>query len=109
MPAYSASKAAIRAYGTSLRRWLGPRGIAVSVIVPGFVTSPMSRRHRGRKPFEWPVDRAARRIARGLARREAIIAFPWPLVLLTWLGNRLPPGLGDRAMGLFAAEIEPDG
>jgi short-subunit dehydrogenase len=108
MPAYSASKAAIRAYGTSLRRWLGPRGLAVSVVCPGFVTSAMSARHRGYKPFEVPMDRAAARILRGLARREAYITFPWPLTLLTWLGNRLPPALSDRAVAGFAAEIEPD-
>jgi short-subunit dehydrogenase len=108
MPSYSASKAAIRAYGTSLRRWLRPRGVAVSVICPGFVTSPMSARHKGFKPFEIPSDRAATRILRGLARREAYITFPWQLALLTWLGERLPPPLADRVMRGFAADIVPD-
>lgn len=108
MPAYSASKAAIRAYGTSLRRWLTPRGIAVSVICPGFVETAMSARHRGFKPFLVSRDRAAARILRGLKHDEANIAFPWPLVLLTWLGNRLPPRLSDRAMQPFAAQIEAE-
>ena len=109
MPAYSASKAAIRAYGTSLRRWLKPHGIGVSVICPGFVTTAMSARHRGYKPFEVPLDRATTRILAGLAAREAYVTFPWPLALLVWLGNRLPARLSDRAMTRFAAVIEAEG
>ena len=109
MPSYSASKAAVRAYGESLRGWLGPRGIAVTVLCPGFVTSPMSARHRGFKPFEIDADRAADIMARGIARRAAFVTFPWPLALLCWLDRRLPPKLADRLAGGFAAEITPDG
>jgi short-subunit dehydrogenase len=108
MPAYSASKAALRAWGVSLRGALGPRGVAVTVICPGFVTSPMSARHAGFKPFEISADRAARHIERGLARRAAFVSFPWPLVLLTWLDARLPPALSDRLARGFAAEIAPE-
>jgi short-subunit dehydrogenase len=109
MPAYSASKAALRAWGISLRGWLGPQGIAVTVICPGFVTSPMSARHRGFKPFEMSAPRAAALIARGLARRSAFVTFPWPLALLTWLDNRLPPRVSDWLLQVFEARILPDG
>jgi short-subunit dehydrogenase len=109
MPAYSASKAALRAWGISLRGWLAPRGIAVTVICPGFVTSAMSARHRGFKPFEISAARAAAVIRQGLARRHAFVTFPWPLALLTWLDNRLPPRLSDWFVRGFAAEIAPDG
>ena len=108
MPAYSASKAGLRAWGISLRGWLAPRGIAVTVICPGFVTSAMSARHRGFKPFEISAAHAARQISRGLARRRAFVTFPWPLALLTWLDNRLPPWLSDWFVRGFAAEIAPD-
>lgn len=108
MPAYSASKAAVRAYGTSLRGWLGPQGVGVSVICPGFVTSPMSARHRGFKPFEIPADRAAAIIARGLARGRVHVTFPWPLAALTWLDARLPAAVSDWFARGFAAEIEPE-
>ncbi len=108
MPSYSATKAAARAYGESLRGWLRPRGIGVSVICPGFVTSAMSARHRGFKPFEIGADRAADRIARGLARGEALITFPRALAALCWLDQRLPPRLSDLFMAGFAAEIAPD-
>ncbi len=108
MPSYSATKAAVVAYGDSLRGWLAPSGISVSVICPGFVTSPMSARHRGSKPFEISAERAAAIIRRDLERRRPLIAFPWPLVLGIRLNRMLPARVGDFFMTGFAAEIEPD-
>ena len=108
MPSYSATKAAVIAYGDSLRGWLAPFGVSVSIICPGFVTSPMSARHKGAKPFEIPADKAAAIIMRGLHRRRSLIAFPWPLVLGIRLNRILPRRLGDRFMAPFAADIEPD-
>jgi len=108
MPSYSATKAAVIAYGDSLRGWLAPFGIDVTVICPGFVTSPMSARHVGAKPFEISADKAARIIQRGLARRRSLIAFPWPLVFGIRLNKLLPARMGDFFMKSFSAEIEPD-
>lgn len=108
MPAYSASKAALRAWGTSLRGALGPKGVGVTVISPGFVSTPMAGRHKGFKPFEMGPERAARIIRRGLERGSPLITFPWALAVLVWLGNRLPPGLSDLTIRGFRAEIEPE-
>jgi NAD(P)-dependent dehydrogenase (short-subunit alcohol dehydrogenase family) len=41
-PAYGASKAGIIAFGQSLARALGPHGIAVTAVAPGFVETDMS-------------------------------------------------------------------
>jgi NAD(P)-dependent dehydrogenase (short-subunit alcohol dehydrogenase family) len=41
-PAYGASKAAIVAFGQSLARALGPHGIAVTAVAPGFVDTDMA-------------------------------------------------------------------
>jgi len=41
-PAYGASKAGIVAFGQSLARALGPRGIAVSAVAPGFTETDMA-------------------------------------------------------------------
>ncbi|MEM7711300.1 MAG: SDR family NAD(P)-dependent oxidoreductase [Pseudomonadota bacterium] len=108
MTSYSASKAAVRAYGLALRGALREKGVAVSVICPGFVESAMTARHRGFKPFQITSERAAEVIERGLLRHRGEIVFPWPLALLTWLSNRLPPALADRALQGFRAEILPD-
>lgn len=109
MPAYSASKAGLRAWGTSLRGALAPYGVVVTVISPGFVTSPMSARHLGAKPFEISAERAARLIRHGLARRHRLITFPHRLALLAWLGSRLPARLSDFAARGFATKIAPEG
>ncbi len=42
MPAYGASKAGIVAFGQSLARSLGPRGIAVTSVAPGFTETDMA-------------------------------------------------------------------
>lgn len=107
MPTYSATKAAVRFYGDSLRNWLRGR-VAVTVVCPGFVTSPMANRHKGPKPFEISADRAATIILRGIARKRALIAFPWPLVMSIWFSNLVPRWVADLGMRGFAATIEPD-
>lgn len=97
-PAYCASKAAVRVWGESLRAHLQPTGIDVSVICPGFVKSRMTAVNDFPMPFLLESDRAARIIQRGLARRKARIAFPWPLRAAVWCLAALPPGLTDRFM-----------
>lgn len=108
MPSYSATKAAVIAYGHSLRGWLKPFGVSVTIICPGFVTTPMSARHKGSKPFEMSAEKAARLMRRAMERRKAFFAFPFVLALGIRLQNLLPPVLGDLFMGGFAADIEAD-
>jgi short-subunit dehydrogenase len=107
-PSYSASKAFVRAYGLAIRSWLRAHGVAVTIVNPGFVTSPMSARHIGPRPFEIAAARAARIIAAGIGRGRAEITFPWQLALLARLGNLLPPALADRAERTLAARLLPD-
>ncbi|MFN4011490.1 MAG: SDR family NAD(P)-dependent oxidoreductase [Pannonibacter sp.] len=108
MPSYSASKAAVVAYGHSLRGWLKPFGVSVTILCPGFVTSPMSARHKGAKPFEISAEDAARRMRRAIERRAAIHAFPFLLAAGIYLQGLLPPKLADLFMTGFEAEIDPD-
>jgi NADP-dependent 3-hydroxy acid dehydrogenase YdfG len=107
-PSYSAAKAGIRAWGLAMRPWLRAHNIAVTIVTPGFVTTSMSMRHHGPKPFEIDAVRAARIIARGIARGSPLIAFPWPLVLLVRLGNLLPPAISDWFERRLAARLDPD-
>lgn len=95
-PAYCASKAAVRIWGEALRGGLQADGIAVSVICPGFVESPMTAVNDFPMPFLMPAERAARIIRRGLARDRARIAFPWPNYVAARLIAALPPAFADR-------------
>ncbi len=96
--AYSASKAAVKAYGEALRGSLAPLGIAVSVICPGFVESRMTEGNAFPMPLLMEAPRAAAIIKRGLARNKARIAFPWRLYAAVWLLAALPPALTDRLL-----------
>jgi short-subunit dehydrogenase len=95
-PAYCASKAAVRVWGEALRAELYPHAIEVSVICPGFVTSPMTAGNKFSMPFLMSAERAADIIRRGLARDKARIAFPWRLYAIVRLAAALPSGLVDR-------------
>ena len=94
-PAYSASKAAVKAYGEALRGWLAADGVRVSVICPGFVKTPMTAGNRYPMPFLMQADRAAAVIRRGLARDKARIAFPRLMYWSMWLLGALPPSIAD--------------
>jgi short-subunit dehydrogenase len=94
-PAYCASKAAMKVYGEALRGWLAPQGIAVNVVLPGFVKTSMSDRFPGPKPWLMTPDRAATLIRRGLERNSARIAFPRILAWGMRLLSLLPSGLSQ--------------
>lgn len=108
MPAYSATKAGLRAWGTALRGALRGTGLRVSIVTAGFVTSPMSARHLGPRPFEMSAEAAARRMRRGIERGAPLVTFPAPLAALAWCGARLPAALSDFAIRPFGARIAPE-
>ena len=63
-PAYGASKAGIVAFGQSLARALGPSGVAVTTIAPGWVDTEMAAGSlagaaRAARSAESPLDRVA--------------------------------------------------
>jgi short-subunit dehydrogenase len=97
-PAYSASKAGARIYGESIRGLLAPAGVGVTVVCPGFFSSPMTDRWKGATPFLFTLDRTATLVKRGIDRGRKRVAFPWPLVLALRLADLIPASLGDAIM-----------
>ena len=106
-PAYSASKAGVRAYGEALRGLLAPFGIAVTVIVPGFFDTPMTDRFDGPKPFLLSLDKTVRIVRHGLDRRRRRIIFPRLLALGTIAADLMPAIFGDAIMRSFRFHIRP--
>lgn len=89
-PSYSASKAAVKAYGEGIRGWLAPDNVGVTVVMPGYVKSEMCDTMEGPKPFLWQPEKAAKVIARGIGKNKARISFPFPLNLGSWLLSVIP-------------------
>lgn len=97
-PAYCASKAWVRVWAEGLRPEYAGRGVAVNVICPGYVRSPMTDRNDFPMPFLVEAERAAAIIVEGLARDRARIVFPRRLYWLLRLYAALPEPLLDIAM-----------
>jgi short-subunit dehydrogenase len=89
-PAYSASKGAVRLYGQALRTLLLPKGIAVSVVCPGFIKTPMTDVNPFPMPLIMSAEKAAHFISRKLRHKPALLAFPWPIAWLMRLQSLLP-------------------
>jgi NAD(P)-dependent dehydrogenase (short-subunit alcohol dehydrogenase family) len=106
-PAYSASKAGIRAYGEGLRAFLAPSGVRVSVVVPGFFDTPMTDRFKGDKPFLKTLPQMVARVRRGLDRGAARIVYPQLLALGLVAADLLPAWAGDRILRGVRFHIDP--
>jgi short-subunit dehydrogenase len=99
-PSYSASKAAVRAYGEAMRPRLAASGVHVSVICPGFVKSPLGDAFPTPKHFVQAPEQAAKKIHQGLACNKARIAFPLPMVVAMAFVAMLPVAWADALLGL---------
>ncbi|NMP26421.1 SDR family NAD(P)-dependent oxidoreductase [Rahnella sp. SAP-1] len=80
--AYGASKAALAYFTRSLALDLAPRGIDLSLVMPGFVKTPLTERNNFPMPMMISVEKASAFIRKGLARGVSEIAFP---PLFAWL------------------------
>lgn len=107
-PAYSASKAGLWAYGEALRARLGPEGVGVTCVAPGFFTSDMSARFQGAHPGEMPLDAMAARVARAIRRGRGRAIIPAPLGAMLRLLALLPAPLADRAARVLRFTIRAE-
>ena len=99
--AYSASKAALSTFLETLRLDLGPAGISVTDVQPGFVATPIHATQTHPKPFMWSSDKAARVIADRLQRSPAVVSFPWPLAFATSFFRGFPAWLYGPLVRVF--------
>jgi short-subunit dehydrogenase len=88
--AYGASKAALQYFFDSLRIDLVPDNIDVTVVNPGFVDTPLTRKNNFDMPFLMDVDKAANRIIKNIASRPLVYSFPKRLQGLLLISKLLP-------------------
>lgn len=92
-PAYSASKAAVLAYGDALRGKLAATGVVVSVICPGWIKTPLTDKNDFPMPGIMSVEAAAQKILHNLNKKKARIAFPLWLYFALCILASLPISL----------------
>jgi short-subunit dehydrogenase len=88
--AYCASKAAVSAFFESLRLDLEPKGIAVTIIHPGFIKTPLTAGRKAQMPFLMELDDAVEKIVRAIEKRKKSYAFPWQLATIVRAGMLMP-------------------
>lgn len=94
--AYGSSKAAIHYLLKTLQISLAPQGVAVSLVIPGFVETPMTAQNDFSMPFLQSPKQASKAIRTGIENGDDTIEFPKKLTLpLKTLGS-LPNGVWRR-------------
>jgi len=98
--AYGASKSALEYWLECQRIDLKQKNIAVTVISPGFVDTPLTKNNDFAMPGMVSAEQAAHIIRDGLAKEKMYIRFPkrlyWPLRLARWLPGLWFGWLADR-------------
>lgn len=98
--AYGASKAGLDYLVRTLAIDLAPHNIAVSLIRPGFVDTPLTQKNDFAMPGQVSTEQASRAIRQGLAKGKSEISFPFGLIsalrVLSWLPHGLWRCLSQR-------------
>ncbi len=94
--AYSASKAGMTAFFESLRLDLAQEGIAVTVIQPGFIRTPLTEGRANKMPFLMELNDAIPHFLRAIEQNRRFAAFPWQLATVVRLGKIMPGWVYDR-------------
>lgn len=88
--AYSASKAGLIAFCEALKPELDAVGVKLTLINPGFVDTPLTRKNDFDMPFLISQDAAVGHILAGLRKSAFDVAFPLPMALVMRCLRLLP-------------------
>jgi len=89
-PSYSASKAAIKSFADALRAYLKQFHVQVSLVIPGYVDTPMTEVNNFPMPFKISAELAAQIIIKGIEKNKGLIVFPKIIYFALKLLNLLP-------------------
>lgn len=91
--AYGASKAGVNYLANALRQTIAAKGYTVTLVEPGFVSTPLTDQNDFDMPFLVSAQKASSIIARGIQNKKNTIRFPkrliWSLQFLNMLPRRL--------------------
>jgi short-subunit dehydrogenase len=87
---YGTSKAGLSYFVRAMRHDLKPKGLDVTLVLPGFVTSEITDQNDFPMPFIIPAAKAADIIVRGIERRKKEVRFPLAYRLAFIVAGLLP-------------------
>lgn len=90
---YGATKAALNVMCEAFQPELAAHGVRISIVNPGFVDTPLTRKNDFPMPFLVTAEEAAQSIANGLTAGRYEIVFPWKMALAMKLLHALPARL----------------
>lgn len=90
---YGATKAALNVMCEALYPELERSGVKITIINPGFVDTPLTKKNDFPMPFLVSSEEAADTIAKGLAKGKFEIIFPWKMAVAIRLLHALPHSL----------------
>lgn len=88
--AYGATKAALINMAEALAPEMAQKGVTMTLISPGFVDTPLTKKNEFPMPFLISAEDAAQRIVKGLATQKFEIVFPRRMMLAMKLLRLLP-------------------
>ncbi|MDR2670021.1 MAG: SDR family NAD(P)-dependent oxidoreductase [Desulfovibrio sp.] len=107
-PAYCASKSALAVYARALRAAYAGTSVRISIVYPGYVDSPMSRRLLGPQPLRISAGAAASLIRSRLEAGADDITFPFLPALGVRCLNLLPAPAASFFSRRFGFKVRPD-
>ena len=97
-PTYAATKAGLKMFAEAFGIRMARHGVKVSLVSPGFIDTPMSRKVTEPKPFLISADAAAAIIIRKIDAGARIIVVPWQFAVIRGFANLLPRALLRRIL-----------
>ncbi|MCL9782366.1 SDR family NAD(P)-dependent oxidoreductase [Vibrio sp. S4M6] len=88
--AYGASKAALTYLAQTLSIQLKPHGLCVSVVLPGFVDTPLTKKNTFDMPMLISTEEAASEIIHGIEKGKFEISFPRRFIFIMKVLKLLP-------------------
>jgi short-subunit dehydrogenase len=100
-PTYSGAKAGLGMFAEALDARIRRHGVAVTLVSPGFIDTPMSQSVTEPKPFLMQADRAAAVIKRKIARGARHVVVPWQYAAIGALSRIVPKFLVRAILSKF--------
>ncbi len=97
--AYSASKAGMTAFFESVRLDVQTKGVAVTIIQPGFIKTPLTSGRVREMPFLMELEDSIPLFLSAIEKRKKFAAFPWQLATFVRAGRIFPAWLYDKIAG----------